>query len=164
MCITSLLRTPNYFKLYFKYNLPYHKPKPHMIWPLPVSQFFFFFFFKMYLFVFAVLDVCCWLWAFSSYGEQGYSLVVVCRLFTAAFPLVWSMGSGPLGSAVHGTWDLPDPGIASLFPALSGILYHWTTREGPPAPRFLNHYIPCPVFQQLRAPYCIFQCVRIKAP
>ena len=32
---------------------------------------FFFFFFKMYLFVFAVLDVCCWLWSFSSYGEQG---------------------------------------------------------------------------------------------
>ena len=129
-----LIPCPGYFKLCFKYNLPYHSLQT--TYDLAFACFPSFFFKKMYLFIFAVLDVCCWLWASSSYGEQGLPSSCGGRAsHCRGFPWCGACALGPWAQLSLGMWDLPDPGISSLFPALSGILYHWATREGPPAPK-----------------------------
>ena len=56
--------------------------------------------------------------------SRGYFLAVVCRLLTAVVSWCGAWALGPWAQLFLGMWDLPDPGIKSLLPALSGILYH----------------------------------------
>ena len=84
-----------------------------------------------YLFILAVLDLCCCVQAFSS-GGRGSSLVAVPGLLTAVTPLIAEHGPYSVGSRVAAhrlsylaaCGILPDQGSA-------GGLSTWTTRTVP---------------------------------
>ena len=94
-----------------------------------MSSCFLFFLKNNYLFILAVLDLCCCVQAFSS-GGRGSSLVAV--LLTAVTPLTaehgpYSVGSGVAAhrlSYLAACGILPDQGSA-------GGLSTWTTRTVP---------------------------------
>ena len=95
----------------------------------------------MYLFIYlAALGLCCCAWAFSSCGEQGLLFIAVRGLLIAVASLVaehwfqvhgvqqlWLVGSRAqaqqlwhTGLVLHGTWDLPRPGLEPVCPELAG--------------------------------------------
>ena len=51
----------------------------------------------------SVLGLHCCAWAFSSCGEQELLFLAVHRFLIAVFPLLWSMGSRPMGFSSHGS-------------------------------------------------------------
>ena len=82
-------------------------------------------------FFLAVLGLCCYKRAFSSYGEGGSSPVAVCVGFSMrGLLLLQSLGSrayrlsncSTQAQLLHGTRDLPRPGIKPMSPALAGKL------------------------------------------
>ena len=83
----------------------------------------------------AMPGLCCYVRAFSSCSEQGYSLVTVCGLLFAVASL-WSTGSTEhglqqlqhTGLAAPQHMDLPEPGIELVSPAFAGGLL----ATGPP--------------------------------
>ena len=115
----------------------------------------------------AVLGLCCCMWAFSSCGDGGSSLVAVPRLLIVVASLVaehrlW----GPQASAVAapglsscsspalehrlssygtraqllpGTWGLPASGIEPVSPALAGRFFT-TEPPGKPYSVFLKRH------------------------
>ena len=81
-----------------------------------------------YLLLFlAVLGLCCFVWAFSSCGEQGlFAWASPCRSVSC-----WgAQALGCLGFSSHSSqarllcsmWDLPGPGIEPVSPTLGGGL------------------------------------------
>ena len=101
-----------------------------------------------YLFIFWLFCIFIGAQAFSSLGERGYSLVVVCGLFIAVAFLVggWTVGLSGCGSWARehklnscgsqaqlpcGMWDLPGSGTAPVSPALAGGFF---TTEPPRKP------------------------------
>ena len=89
----------------------------------------------IYLFL-ALLGLHFFAQAFSSCGEPGLFFVVVCRLLIVVASLVlehrlqggwassvvaYSLSScGTLAQLLHSMWNLPRPGIETMFPALAG--------------------------------------------
>lgn len=90
-----------------KYKIPRKKHRVKFIVTLSLVKNFFLIF--IYLFL-AVLDLCCRAWASH---RDGFS----CCRAQAQMPC--------------GMWDLPRTGAEPVFPALAGILNHWTTRKVP---------------------------------
>ena len=95
----------------------------------------------LYLFL-AVLGLCCWVWAFSSCREQGYSFVAVGSLSLLWVLLLWSKGLVYVASVVvvHGLSCLAVCEVSFLVsfqardqtcvPCIGRwILNHWTIRE-----------------------------------
>ena len=74
-------------------------------------------------------------WPFLVASSGGYSPVVVLKLLilVASCCGAWTLerglrSRGARASLPRGMWNLPGPGIEPVFPALAGILIHWTTR------------------------------------
>ena len=86
-----------------------------------------------------MLGLCCYSWAFSSYGKWG--LLSPCFLrashygdFSCCGP--WVLGysgfssCGARAQLTHGMWDLPRPGIKWVSLAFQGrFLNYWTDGE-----------------------------------
>ena len=81
-----------------------------------------------YLFL-AVLGLCCFTWAFSSWGEWELLFTGVVRLlvvaslvmvhrFYSTVSVVWC-----IGLVAPWPWDLPGSGIEPMFPALAGRFF-----------------------------------------
>jgi len=91
----------------------------------PSLYFFLNYLLSLYL---ATLGCRCFVWAFSSGGEQGLLFVEVCGFFIVVAPLLWTTGSrhgvsvvGAHGlSCSQGTWNLLGPRIEPMSPALAG--------------------------------------------
>ena len=100
-------------------------------------------FFNFYYFLVA-LGLCCWAWAFYSWGERG--LLSVYSMWTSYWSSLSCYGSRALGLqasvvAAHGLvapgmWDLPGPGIKMVFLPLKGG-FLTTDHEGSPWCSFL---------------------------
>ena len=84
------------------------------------------FFFSNFILVLSVLGLHCCTWAFSSCSKRGLLFVVVLRLLIVVASLVaehrlWSAGSVAMVHRLScSIWDLPEPGIKPVSPALAG--------------------------------------------
>ena len=77
-----------------------------------------------------MLALCCFVWAFSSCGEQGLLFVVAASL-VADHRLEGAGLSSCSTQALmpHGTWSLPRPGFKPVPPALAGGFLPTSTRD-----------------------------------
>ena len=83
--------------------------------------------------------------AFSSCGKRGPLFIAVRRPLTIAASLVAEhrlqmrrlSNCGSRAQLLHGTWDLPRPGLEPVCPALAGR-FSTTAPPGKPLPTFLK--------------------------
>ena len=92
----------------------------------------------------AVLGLCFCARAFSSCGKRGTLFIAVRGPLSTAASLVAEhrlqtlrlSNCGSRAQSLHGTWDLPRPGLEPAFPALAGRL-STTAPPGKPEALFL---------------------------
>ena len=94
----------------------------------------------------AVSGLCFCARAFSSCCKQGPLFIAVRRPLTIVASLVAEhrlqtrrlSSCGSRAQLLHGTWDLPRPGLEPVSPALAGR-FSTTAPPGKPMPNILNH-------------------------
>ena len=110
----------------------------------------------LYLFL-AVPGLCCWVWAFSSCREQGYSFVAVVSLSPLWVLLLWSKALAYVASVVvvHGLSCLAVCEVSFLVsfqardqtcvPCVGRwILNHWTIRKSKLKLIFFSFFLTVP--------------------
>ena len=97
--------------------------------PLTAREFLFKGLFKKFFSFLVALGLCCCVWAFSRFqeqgplssrGAQGFSLwwLFFVQSMVSRFAGFGSWGAWAL--LLHSMWNLPGPGIKPMFPALAG--------------------------------------------
>ena len=78
------------------------------------------------------LGLHCFVWVFSSFGEWGLLFIAVLRFLIAVSSHcgAWALGTRASLVVAHGLscpvasmWDLPQPGIKPVSPALAGRFF-----------------------------------------
>ena len=84
------------------------------------------FYFHLFMFILAVLGLCCCTLVFSSGSEWG----LLSSYGARALGLVGFSSCGTRALLPHGMWNLLGPGVEPVSPCIDrGILNHWTTEK-----------------------------------